>query len=241
MRTLLIAALLLTSAPASAATFFASDRLIRAQIDDGAAPGALDETQILDQFGDFIDAREVTVVHDGDGAYSNHARAEQQSAVGGAVVTFIGSAAASGTSDSGGPNSRAETSLRVDFTLDISEAFTLHGDYDMSLGNGSVSLAVNLSGGGVSFLSASSDDLFESGGSLDYAGTIEPGNYTLTISLVALDENLGAGSDLGGALVSLENFILVLEPVVVPEPGIALLVGLGLLAVTAHGKRTPRT
>jgi hypothetical protein len=93
---------------------------------------------------------------------------------------------------------------------------------------------VTLFGGGVSFLTASGDDLFEDHGSLDYAGTLEPGNYTLTIELFALDENLPLDSDLGGASVALQNFILLLEPVNVPEPGTALLVALGLVLVTSR-------
>jgi hypothetical protein len=241
LRPILIAALLLTAAPATAAQFNGTDRYVRVHVDDGAAPGADDEIRILDQQGDFNETREVTVDHPGPGAYSSNARADQGSGIGGAVVTFVGSADASGTSDDGGPNATAETFLRVDFSLSVSESFTLTGDYDLVLGNGSVSLAVNLAGGGVSFLSASSDDLFEDHGSLDYAGTIEPGDYSLTIQLIALDENLPTGSDPGAASVALRNFILVLEPVVVPEPGTALLVGLGLLATASRRSRaTPR-
>jgi hypothetical protein len=240
MRALLIALLLLTAGPASAASFFGSDRSVRAHVDDGQIPGATEEAVILDQLADFIEAREVFVQHDGAGAYSNQARAEQQSSIGGAVVSFFGSAAASGTSESGGPDSTGETRLEVDFTLDISESFTLHGDYDLELGNGEASLRVELLGGGVSFLSASGDDLFEDHGSLDYAGTLEPGNYTLTIHLLALGENRPLGSNLGGASVALQNFILILEPVSVPEPGTAALVALGLAAAASRRGRTVR-
>jgi PEP-CTERM motif len=240
VRTILILiALLSTTAPATAAQFFGTDRLVRVHIDDGAVPGATDEVRILDQQGDFVETREIFVDHDGAGAYSNHALAGQQSGIGGAAVTFIGSVDASGTSDAGGPDSTAETFLEVDFTLDVSESFTLRGDYDLVLGNGSVSLQVDLLGGGVSFVSASSDDLFEDHGALDYAGTLEPGNYTLAIRLFSLGENLPSGSNLGGGSVALRNFALLLEPVVVPEPGTALLVGLGLLAATARRNRTP--
>jgi hypothetical protein len=236
LRFLLITLLMLAAGPAAAASFFGSDRTVRAHVDDGQVPGATEEITTLDQGGDFVETREVSVQHDGAGAYSSHALAEQQSLIGGASVSFFGQVEASGTSEDGGPDSTAESRLEVDFTLDVSESFTIRGDYDLELGSGEVSLRVTLFGGGVSFLTASGDDLFEDHGALDYAGTLEPGNYTLTIELFALDENLPLGSDLGGASVELQNFILVLEPVNVPEPGTALLVALGLAALASRAR-----
>jgi hypothetical protein len=155
------------------------------------------------------------------------------------AVSFFGRAEASGTSEGGGPDSTGETRLEVDFTLAVSESFTIRGDYDLELGNGEVSLLVELLGGGVSFLAGSEADLFEDHGALDYAGTLPPGDYTLTIHLFALGENRPPGSNLGGASVALQNFSLLLEPV--PEPGTALLIALGLLAVASRKSRTVRS
>ena len=149
MRILLALALVLAAAPAEAASFFSADRSVRAHIDDGAIPGATEEMSFLDQGGDFVETREVTVEHDGAGAYSNHARADQQSNIGGASVSFLGSVDASGTSESGGPDSSAETRLEVDIVLDQSEAFSLTGAFEIELGNGEVALEVSLSGAGV--------------------------------------------------------------------------------------------
>jgi hypothetical protein len=236
MRAILIAALLLAAHPAAAASFVGSDRSVRAHIADGQVPGVTEESILLDQLGDFVDEREAFVAHDGIDPYSNQARAEQQSGIGGTVVTFLGSAEASGTSAAGGPDSVAEARLLVGISLDVSESFTIGGEYDLELGNGEVSLRVELLGGGVSFLSSSTTDLFESHGTLAYAGTLEPGNYTFAIHLVARAENRALGSNLGGASVELRNLALILEPVNVPEPGTALLVALGL----ATGAAAPR-
>ena len=229
---------LLAAGPMNAASFQGADRLLRAHVDDGQVPGVTDETTILDQLGDLVDTREAFVEHDGVGAYSSHARADHQSGIGGAAVTLAAELAASGTSEDGGPNAIASTRLEVDFDLSISEAFTLFGEYDLELGDGEVSLQVQLLGGGVSFLSASSADLFEDHGVLAYSGTLEPGSYTLVVDLFALDENRGTGLDLGGASVSLRNLALLLEPVNVPEPGTALLFALGLVGVAS--RRPPR-
>lgn len=241
MRALLIAVLLLIADPAAAASFFGTARSVRAHIDDGQIPGASEEATILDQLGDFVETREVFIDHEGVGAYSNEARGEQQSSIGGVVVTFFGHAEASGISEGGGPDSTGETRLAVDFTLDVSESFAIRGDYDLELGNGEVSLRMELLGGGVSFLSASADDLFENHGALDFAGTLPPGNYTLTIYLFALGENRPLGSNLGGASVALQDFSLLLEPVTVPEPSTAPLVALGLVAVASRKRRTARS
>jgi hypothetical protein len=240
-----IVLLMLAAGPVEAATFQSTDRLIRVHVDDGQAPGVTDETTILDQLGDLVDTREASVLHEGAGAYASQARAEHQSSVGGAAVTFAAELAVSGTSEEGGPNAIASTRLEVDFDLSISESFTLSGEYDLELGDGEVSLQVQLLGGGVSFLSASGADLFEDHGLLAYSGTLEPGSYTFVVDLFALDENRVAGLDLGGASVSLRNLGLFLEPVNVPEPGTAPLVALGLAAVAfnasgAGGRRRCR-
>lgn len=240
MRALPISVLLLAAGPAAAASFFGTDRSVRVHVDDGQIPGASDEATILDQLGEFFETREVLVEHDGVGAYTNDARAEQQSSIGGVAVSLFGRAEASGTSEGGGPDSTGETRLEVDFTLDVSESFTIGGDYDLELGNGEVSLRVELLGGGVSFQSASDEDGFEDHGALDFAGTLEPGSYTLLVRLFALGENRPPGSNLGGASVALENFLLLLEPVVVPEPGTATLVALGLVGVASRKRRRVR-
>lgn len=240
MRALLISVLLLAPGPAEAASFFETDRSVRVHIDDGQAPGASDEATILDQLGEFFEKREVFVEHDGDGAYSNRARAGQQSSIGGVAVSLFGRVEASGIGEGGGPDSTGETRLEVDFTLDVSESFTIGGDYDLELGNGEVSLRVELLGGGVSFLSASEEDGFEDHGTLDYAGTLEPGSYTLLVRLFALGEDRPPGSDAGGASVALDSFILLLEPVVVPEPGTSTLVALGLVGLASRTRRALR-
>lgn len=132
------------------------------------------------------------------GGYANHAQAEQQSLVGGVSVGFFGFVEGSGTSDGGGPDSIGETKLEVDIVLDVSESFTLEGEYALELGNGEVALEVQFAGGGVFFMSASDEDLFQHEGTLDYAGTLEPGTYRLAIRVYALGHNFAPGSNLGG-------------------------------------------
>jgi hypothetical protein len=239
MRALLAIAFLLAAAPASAASFFSADRSVRAHIDDGEIPGATQESSFLDQLGDFVEAREVSVEHDGVGGYSNQARAEHQSNIGGVGVSLFAFVQGTGTSESGGPDSAGETRLEVDIVLDESESFSLTGDYELELGNGEVALEVQLLGGGVSFVSASNEDLFQDSGTLNFVGTIEPGTYTLAIRLFALGQNFAAGSNLSGGSVRLQNFNLTLAPI--PEPGTAGLIAMGIVALGARRRATRAT
>jgi hypothetical protein len=233
MRPLLALAFLLAAAPASAASFFSADRSVWAHIDDGQIPGATEEISILDQLGDFVETREVSVEHDVVGGYSNHARAEQQSNIGGVGISLFALVEGSGTSDGGGPDSAGETRLEVDIVLDESESFSLTGAFEIELGSGEVALEVELLGAGVQFVSASDEDLFQHSGTLDFVGTIEPGTYTLAIRLFALGHNLGSNA---GGSVRLENFTLLLAPI--PEPGTGGLIALGLVVLGARKHST---